>query len=187
MLFGRTTEMMHNFIKMELATITCAVDATMGNGNDTLFLSRFVGESGKVYAFDIQSQAIEATKKRLNEAAVTNVQLIHCSHENMSTFVKNADLIMFNLGYLPKGDHDIVTEEATTCKAIQEGLKLLNAYGLLTVISYYGHQAGKAEKKGVSRLLKGLDQKSYDVLEISTFNRMNNPPIMYLVRKKNNV
>lgn len=187
MLFGRTTEMMQNFIKMELETITCAVDATMGNGNDTLFLSRFVGEAGKVYAFDIQGLAIEATRIRLNEAKVTNVELIHSSHANMSTFVKKADLIMFNLGYLPKGDHDIITVDATTCIAIQESLKLLTVGGLLTIISYYGHPGGKAEKEGVKRLLKGLDHGSFDVLEICAFNRVNNPPIMYLVRKKNNV
>lgn len=187
MLFGKTTEMMKHFIGMELDDIRCGVDATMGNGNDTLFLSRFAGDEGRVFAFDIQERALKATKATLDAAGVSNVQLILDSHANMKAYVKEAELIMFNLGYLPKGDHNVITTGDTTCVAIAAGLDILKTGGLLTIISYYGHDGGLEEKNAVQRLLKDLDQSKFDVLEISSYNKSNDPPVIYIVRKKNNV
>ncbi len=46
------------------------IDATMGNGNDTLFLCRMAGKTGHVTAFHIQQQALEATEKLLEENGV---------------------------------------------------------------------------------------------------------------------
>lgn len=186
MLFGRITEMVKHLIQMEMAHISVAVDATMGNGNDTLFLSHFVGEEGQVYAFDIQESALKATEKRLEEAEADNVTLILDGHENMAKHVPEpVDLIMFNLGYLPKGRHDLITRAETTCKAIHAGLEILKGDGMLTVISYYGHEGGEAEKTAVKRLLEALNQQEYDVLEIDAINKKNSPPIIYIVRKKN--
>ena len=184
MLFGRITEMMKHFIQMELSEIHTAVDATMGNGNDTLFLSQFVGEKGQVYGFDIQKAALEATGKRLQTAGADNVTMIHDGHEKMAAYVEEADLIMFNLGYLPKGDHSIITTAETTLRALSSGLGILNKGGLLTIIAYYGHEGGFEEKEDVQTYLKSLDQYDYDVLEVSAFNKDNNPPIIYIVRKK---
>ena len=62
------------------------VDATAGNGHDTLFLAEHVGEEGHVYAFDIQQAALNSTAKRLGE--LTNrVSLILDSHENVDQYV----------------------------------------------------------------------------------------------------
>ena len=60
----------HSLLSGCLKTGDIAVDGTMGNGNDTLFLAQLVGETGKVYAFDIQAAALLATERRLREADV---------------------------------------------------------------------------------------------------------------------
>lgn len=186
MLFGRIIETVKQLIQAELGSISVAVDATMGNGNDTLFLSDFVGDQGKVYAFDVQESAIEATKKRLDEEGVVNVALIHDGHEHMADYVDEpVDLIMFNLGYLPKGDHKIITAPESTCQAIDVGLRIMKVGGLLTVISYYGHPGGQTEKSAVKRLLTSLDPDNYDVMEMNAINKRKCPPIIYVVRKKN--
>jgi tRNA G46 methylase TrmB len=79
-------------------------DFTMGNGYDTEYLCKKVPK-GKVYAFDIQAQAVENTKKRLSDAGLTNAEIIHDSHAKVLDYVKEEiNGGMFNLGYLPGGD-----------------------------------------------------------------------------------
>jgi len=186
MLFDRIIETVKHLIKSELEHISVAVDATMGNGNDTLFLSEFVGDQGKVYAFDVQKEAIESTRKRLDEEGASNVTLIHDGHEHMLDHIDEpVDLIMFNLGYLPKGDHKIITEPESTCQAIDAGLRIMKVGGLLTIISYYGHPGGLREMSAVKSFLTSLDEKHYDVMEMNAINKKKSPPIIYIVRKKN--
>lgn len=57
----------HRFIRQHLREGGFAVDATAGNGGDTLLLCQTVGKTGKVLAMDIQRQAVENTKKLLEE------------------------------------------------------------------------------------------------------------------------
>ncbi len=184
MLFTRTTELVKGLIRNEIKNVKVAVDGTMGNGNDTLFMAQLVGDEGKVYAFDIQQAAIEATSKNLEEAGIPNVTLIHDSHANMKKYVDEADLIMFNLGYLPKGDHRVITLPASTCEAIENGLAILSPGGIMSVLSYYGHDGGEEEKVAVGSLLESLDEYRFDVMEINPINKKNAPPIIYIVRKK---
>ena len=63
----KLTELHKHFILEHLHEGEVAADFTMGNGNDTLFLSKTVGESGRVYAFDIQEDALISTEKFLKE------------------------------------------------------------------------------------------------------------------------
>ena len=56
------------FIRNQVQDGDLCIDATMGNGNDTLLLSRLCGSTGKVLAFDIQEQALNATRERLDTA-----------------------------------------------------------------------------------------------------------------------
>lgn len=162
------------------------VDATMGNGNDTLFLAKLVGDNGKVYAFDIQKQAIENTRKRLKEEGVLeNAELIEDGHENMDKYIsEEVDLIMFNLGYLPKGEHNITTKAGTTLEAIKKSLKLLKKNGILILIIYHGHKNGKEEKISIENYAKDLNQKEYNVIDLSFINEINNPPILMAIEKR---
>ena len=103
------------------------VDATMGNGYDTKYLAEKVGEEGFVYSFDIQETALKSTKKRLDKENLSDrVKLILDGHENMDKYVEGeVSCVLFNLGYLPRADHNIITKPETTIKAIKHSLNLL--------------------------------------------------------------
>nr|WP_281244821.1 class I SAM-dependent methyltransferase [Gracilibacillus orientalis] len=161
------------------------VDATCGNGNDTLLLSKLVGDTGKIYAFDIQAQAIEQTKTLLAEKQIKNVELIHDGHEHVSAYVKEKTIAgaIFNLGYLPKGDHSIITTPDTTIEAIRSMLALLKKRGRIVIVIYHGHKGGTSEKNHVVNFCEELNQKDYQVLQYQFINQINNPPFIIAIEK----
>lgn len=163
------------------------IDATMGNGNDTAFLLELVGENGKVYAFDIQEQALVNTRKRLENLNFENrVELIYSGHENIDCYVKEkVKLIIYNLGYLPRGDHEITTSSTTTIKSIKKGLSLLENSGIILLVVYPGHENGTKEKLAIEEFSKQLDQKQFSVVNINFTNQINNPPEIICIEKIN--
>ena len=104
-------EMAHDFLTQVITKDDVVVDATMGNGHDTLFLAKLAKQ---VYAFDIQEQALEKTSQRLQEAGLTNVELLLQGHETVDQFVTEVKAAIFNLGYLPTADKSIITKPHTT-------------------------------------------------------------------------
>ena len=112
-----------------------AVDATMGNGHDTLFLAEQVGPAGHVYAFDIQSGAVESTRKLLESHGVLERVTLFChSHEDLAQLVPSpVSAAVFNLGWLPGGDHRVTTRCASTEKAVRGALELIRPGGIVTV------------------------------------------------------
>ncbi|QUH27314.1 class I SAM-dependent methyltransferase [Serpentinicella alkaliphila] len=160
----------------------------MGNGNDTLFLTKLLGSKGKIYSFDIQIQAIDKTKKLLEEnnfIETENANLILDSHGNIGSYVKEEiDIAMFNLGYLPGGDHTVVTNGEITLKALKYILSLLKKSGIISLIIYYGHEGGKEEKDSIISFTNSLDSRSYRVLRCDYTNQGNNPPIVLFIEKK---
>ena len=160
------------------------IDATMGNGFDTLKLANAVGEGGKVYAFDVQNIAVENTKKLLLENNISNADLILDSHENLDKYVKESvKCVVFNLGYLPGGDHKKQTKKESTISAIEKSLAVLSCEGFISVTVYYGKNSGTEEKEGVMEYFKNLDYKKYTVLVNDFFNRPNNPPLTVIITK----
>lgn len=161
-----------------------AIDATAGNGNDTLKLCRAVGKNGKVYAFDIQEKAIEETKKLLFENGIENATLFLDSHSHIDKYIKEkVKAVIFNLGYLPGGDHKLQTKAPTTCEAIDKSLEILSDDGFIALMIYYGKNSGTEEKEAVMEYLKQLDHKKYTVTIHDFYNRPNNPPITAIIRK----
>ena len=154
-------------------------DMTCGRGNDTLYLADF---SKKVYAFDIQKDAIESTKERVKD--YNNVFLINDSHSNVDKYVGGKiDIAMYNLGYLPKGDHTITTTYESSIESIKKTLELLNKNGLITIIIYPGHPEGLTESIEITNFLKTLNQKEYEVLKYEFINQINMPPYAYIIEK----
>ena len=139
------------------------MDATAGNGNDTEFLCRLTGADGKVYAFDIQKAAVEHTKKRLEEAGLTErAEVILDGHEHMENYVReNVSAITFNFGYLPGGDHQIATQADTSIQAIEAGLRLLKKGGIMSLCIYSGGDSGFAEKEALLSYLETLDSRTF--------------------------
>lgn len=142
-----------------------AADFTMGNGHDTLFFSQAVPK-GKVWAFDIQPAALEATRKLLEENGVgENVQLILDSHSNLDRYIDTQlDAAMFNLGYLPWADKSVTTKRETTLEAVEKALARIKVGGVLVIVIYPGHEEGWLEGEALQARLSQLDHKKWDVL-----------------------
>lgn len=171
-------------IENYLAEGDIAIDATAGNGNDTLKLCRKVGKEGKVFAFDIQDKAIEETKKLIFESGFSNAEIIKDSHEFMDKYInEKVKAVIFNLGYLPGGDHRVQTKGETTIEAIKKSLELLCDDGFVAIMIYYGKNSGTEEKLMLMDFLKDLDHKKYTVTIHDFYNRPNNPPITALITK----
>lgn len=169
-----------NYIKND----DTAIDATCGNGNDTLKLCKAVGEKGKVYGFDIQKVALDNTKTVLNENGFSNFSLICDSHSQMDKYInEKVRAVVFNLGYLPGGDHTIHTKYDTTICAIEKSLNLICDNGFISITIYYGKNSGTEEKDEVMKYLKEIDHKKYTVTLHDFFNRPNNPPITAIITK----
>ena len=161
-----------------------AIDATAGNGNDTLKLARAVGKNGKVYAFDIQKTAIENTQKLLAENGVKNAELILDSHDKMDEYVnENVKCVLFNLGYLPGGDHSLQTKAETTVVAVEKAMNLISDSGFIAIMIYYGKNSGTAEKEALMEFLKTINHKKYTVTLHDFYNRPNNPPITAVITR----
>ena len=161
-----------------------AVDFTMGNGHDTLFLCERVGKNGRVYAFDIQKQALENTEKRLSDAGMDNYTLILASHSRVDEFVREKiNVGVFNLGYLPGGDKSLTTLRETTLEAVGKAVGMLADDGIILIAVYPGHAEGAVEGKLLLEKLADLDRKTYCV---SRFNIVNSPssPFFIAVEKK---
>lgn len=165
------------------------VDATCGNGHDTVLASKLTGTAGHVYACDIQQQAIEATKQLITKHELENVTFIQDSHANLAKYLP-ADLFgkltaaIFNLGYLPRSDKTIITTADSTIKAIELLLSYLKQGGRVVLVIYHGHEGGEEEKQAVMGLAKNLDQNQYEVLCYQFINQQNNPPFVLAIEKK---
>lgn len=177
-------ELHKHFILEHLAEGEVAVDFTMGNGNDTLFLSKAVGESGKVYAFDIQEAAINSTRARLEaENAPKNYTLICASHHRVREFVREPIKAgMFNLGYLPGGAHTVTTMRETTMPAVEAAIDMLTPDGVLIIAVYPGHEEGSLEGDMLREYFKTTSR--YKICP-SEFRILNSPtsPYFFLVEK----
>lgn len=181
----RAVDLAANLINSRLYSLKKAVDATMGNGYDTLFLARKTENSGMVYAFDIQEDALLQTRRKLEKEGLgERVKLIKDGHENMDLYVEGpVDAVMFNLGYLPRGDSTIVTRPRSTLVAVKKALVLLKKGGLITIVLYTGHDGGKEEKDILCAYLSGLDPKMYAVLHCMYMNQSSSPPEVILIEK----
>lgn len=178
-------EQSHEYVEKFVKLGDVVIDATCGNGNDTVFLAELVGENGKVYAFDIQQCALTNTSNRmLKKGLKDRVVLINDGHENIEKYVgENVKAVMFNLGYLPKGDHSIGTKAQTTIKAIEASLSMLQKGGVISIVIYYGKDSGCEEKEEVMKYLCTLEQKKYIVMITHFINQHNCPPILACVEK----
>ena len=152
----RPLEMAHDFLAEVVTKEDIVVDATMGNGHDTLFLAKLAKQ---VYAFDIQEQALEKTQERLDQAGMKNAQLILKGHETLDQFVTEAKAGIFNLGYL------------------------LVKGGRIAIMIYYGHEGGDTERDAVLDFVSQLNQQEYTAAIYRTLNQVNNPPFLVMIEK----
>lgn len=193
------TEWCSHFIRQQVKEGDFCIDATVGNGNDTVLLCELAGSKGKVAGFDIQEKAIEETRTRLKERGLdSGAKLFCCGHERMEECLRSdpdcakmteraedgygkVSCIVFNFGYLPGGDHKIATKAESSVEAIRQGLTLLEKNGMMSLCIYSGGDSGFEERDRILAYLKGLDSRKYLVIMSSYYNRPNNPPIPAMI------
>jgi predicted methyltransferase len=175
----------HELIMKTVKEGDTVIDATAGNGGDTLFLAELVGAKGRVYAFDIQQIALNITQQKLISAGLDNrVTLVADGHQNMDRYVaQKVKAVMFNLGYLPGGHHSIGTRGESTAEALNKAMQLLEVNGLITVVVYYGGDSGFDEKDSIMEYIKYIDHKQFIVMKTEFANLINCPPILICIEK----
>ncbi|NVN92069.1 MAG: class I SAM-dependent methyltransferase [Desulfuromonadales bacterium] len=179
------TQLAQLVVRQFLCPGDCAVDATCGNGHDTLLLADVVGPTGKVWAFDIQEEAIRQTGQKLEKSGQTErVKLLLAGHETLSEHVSiPVKAVIFNLGYLPGGDRGIITKPETTITALQQALQLLLPTGVVAITVYPGHPGGDNEETAVSRWSGSLDQRLFHAWRMGQVNAMPGAPYFFLIQK----
>ncbi len=180
------TDLAHSEIAQVVKPGDFVVDATAGNGHDTLFLSELVGSEGRVLAFDLQPAAIEQAQERIRNAGRENVTWFLLDHARLAEVLLEEQIteissIMFNLGYLPGGDQQIVTRIDSTLKAIRSGLHALGNNGVMTILAYIGHPGGLEEAEAIESWLRELDPEIYE----TQFDYGNSPksPRLLIVKR----
>ncbi|KZL91129.1 tRNA (mnm(5)s(2)U34)-methyltransferase [Clostridium magnum] len=175
---SNVSELSHYIIKNFSCNFNIAVDATLGNGYDTDFLSNnFL----KVYSFDIQQCAIKTYENK----NINNVILINDSHENFIKYInEKVNCIMYNLGFLPGGDKNITTKCESTLMSLESSLNIIDKGGLITIALYRGHEEGKKEENAVINFVQNLPKEKYGVMLHSFVNRNNLAPFLIVIEKK---
>lgn len=171
--------------QLKLDTAQVIVDATVGNGHDTLWLTESA-KNAKIYGFDVQSIAINHAKERLESSGIDNqkVTFINDSHANIDLHVhEEIDLILFNFGYLPGGDKTITTTKQTSLIAIEKSLKMLRKAGIAILVVYPGHEEGEKEAEAIEQTVASLPWELYHVYHYCIMNNTKKPPRVYVVKK----
>jgi ubiquinone/menaquinone biosynthesis C-methylase UbiE len=182
-------EVAHRVVAERLEFGDMAIDATLGNGHDALFLADRVGVDGMVYGFDIQAQAIASSRQRLqHHGMLDRVILFHGSHHQMMEFLPAAShgrikVVMFNLGYLPGADKSVITETVTTLQAIETACRILMMGGVVTVMAYPGHLGGDLETQQLEAWCRRLDPISFEFELILSAHHKLTAPRLFVIRK----
>ena len=163
-----------------------AIDATVGNGHDTLALAQLVGPEGHVIGFDVQEAAIRSATELLSSHGVLDrCRLYQLGHEHMGEVVSSpVQTVCFNLGWLPGGDKQVTTRWETTRQAVETALGLLKSGGVCTVCVYPGHEAGQVELTQLRAWLPTLRPQDYNVLEQCFLNAGEAAPVCFVIQRQ---
>lgn len=160
------------------------VDATAGLGRDTVFLANCVGPEGQVYAFDIQEEALTATRNLLSEQGLSPwVNLILASHTELGQYVPDlVKVVVFNLGYLPGSDHQVTTQASTTLEAVKAAIKILKSKGIVWLTAYRGHDNGM-ESQILIKYFSTLSKKDFSIFQGRYINQGELSPYWIVIQK----
>ena len=179
----------HAIIQQHLQPGDIALDATVGNGHDTLFLAEKVGPAGLVYGFDIQASALASTRLKLEQHDLSaRVILAHDSHARIAEVIPKSHhgslkAIMFNLGYLPGSDRTVITQTESTLAALNAALELLAPKGVITILAYPGHSGGDQETCNVQNWCGQLDESRFSARIIHGTEPTSTSPRLMVIEK----
>ena len=181
---ARLTHIAHATWSQILRSGDTVVDATCGNGHDTVFLAQSIGSQGQTYAFDLQESATTSTRTVIETSIPSDsrpeMHYVTGCHSKLQEVVgsNRARLICFNLGYLPGGDKNVITTQDSTLAAVEAALEVLHPGGLLSILSYTGHDGGMDEYAAVSALLEKLPTAYWVSSQIKLLNRPTAPVLL---------
>ena len=203
----QTTELAMYIMRAYVKPGDVVVDATCGNGKDTLALAAM--DPGRLYAFDVQEDAVSKTVGLLKDSGYGERLALSCkgsladgsiivqqlAHENLKDFFAGVfeesgddhgciKAVVFNLGYLPGGDKHLTTKTETTIPAVQSAMELLQKDGVICITMYSGHPEGKQEKAALLSFARELDSTRWHCAFISMPNQKNDPPEILLITRK---
>ena len=186
----RLTAAASSWIEVALFDGALAIDATVGNGYDALFLGHRVGPKGRVLGFDVQKAALAGAREILKfVGSIDHVSLIHDSHTRLADYLPAGAVIhaaMFNLGYLPRGNRQIITRPETTVLALRSVLEHLAERGRVTLLVYRGHEGGVPEYQGVRKFLEELPEDEWLVEELASTSDSPVAPRLFRIQRKTN-
>jgi SAM-dependent methyltransferase len=184
----RLTAAATSWIEVALFNGALAVDATVGNGYDAQFLAHRVGPNGKVLGFDVQKAALAGARELLKfVGSIDRVSLIHDSHSRLANYLPAGATIegaMFNLGYLPRGNRQIITQPETTVMALRSVLEHLAERGRVTILVYRGHEGAVPEYQEVRRFLEQLPEEKWLVEELASTSDSPIAPRLFRIKKR---
>ena len=177
-------DLAHQYIRAHVQAGDLCIDATCGRGNDTRLLCELTGSQGRVLAFDIQQEAIDSTAALLRGYGLS-AELHLCSHAELAAYAEQGTVscIVFNFGWLPRGDHSVFTHADSSIAALEASLRLLKTGGSLVLCVYYGGVNGYSERDALLEYLAALDSRYYTVLQCQFPNRTGCPPFAVFVTK----
>ena len=176
----------HHMLSRVVSSGDVVVDATAGRGNDTLFLAQLVGELGKVWAFDIQEEACTITREKLAQEHITWANVVCANHDRLAAYVQTPIKAgIFNLGYLPGANHQMITKGETTLAALQGMMELLLPEGIIILVCYLGHDGGRCEYDMICELSESLPAANWCVEECRLLNKRLAPRIIVIKKLDN--
>lgn len=180
---SNTKELVKLILKGIKGKVKIALDLTLGNGKDTVLIKEIIAPE-KIFAFDIQEEAINKSKEYLKNYG--NIEYIHDSHLYFDKYIKdvNIDVAIFNLGYLPGGDHNITTDYKVVIATIDKLLLKLSENGMIILTLYPGHREGMKEKINIEEYLSKMQQRNFNILKYEFLNQKNNPPFVITIGKR---
>jgi hypothetical protein len=181
-------EVAHFFWQRHLRPGDSVVDATCGNGHDTLFLANLLAQggvfAGKLWVYDIQDIALQRAQERLPASWSANIEWINACHSKLgSRGEANLRLVVYNLGYLPGGDKEVTTLWPTTFLSLQAAMQHLLPGGALSLTCYPGHNQGQVEEEELLRLLPSLDPQQWRVWHYRCLNKVRSPSFIWLQKR----
>lgn len=181
-LFSSPIDLAHRYWRALLLPTDTAIDATCGNGKDTLRLAQLLTE-GRVVGMDVQEEALIKTRQLLEENLsvdqLAHVELLLQSHVVFPP-LKNVKLIVYNLGYLPGGDKKKTTQTESTLESFHNALALISPGGAISLTCYPGHEEGQREQAALLQEAKNLSSSQWNVCHHEWLNRPTSPSLLFI-------
>lgn len=191
-LFNTPIDLAHHYWKKILSNEDWAIDATCGNGKDTLALAQMIGSKGGIIGLDIQEIAIQNTRylleSMLQKEQLPQIQLFTQSHASfpLEALDKPIRLIVYNLGYLPGGNKQITTLRSSTLESLRQALGLILEGGAISITCYPGHSEGEKELKDLLIFSTSLSTRDWNVCHHTWINRQKSPSLLIIQKKLSN-